>query len=1100
MMCTMQAHITQALSNSGSVFKPTAVTNDLRRIAKHFRYGSQEDAHEFLRYTVDAMQKSCLNNCNKLDRYTQATTLVHQVFGGYLRSRVKCLNCNGVSDTFDPCLDITLEIKAAHNVNKALEQFVKAEQLDGENAYKCSKCKKMVTASKRFTIHRSSNVLTLSLKRFASFSGGKLTKEVKYPEYLDIRPYTSQPNGEPIIYLLYAVLVHTGFSCHGGHYYCYIRASNGQWYLMNDSVVSNTDIRTVLNQQAYVLFYIRCQDVQNGPEQHYSLHPPGPSSPQPSSSQRLGTNKSAFIGPQLPPHMIKNSKHINGTRSPKNSLNSSGTNTNSGNLKRPLPIRTPALNRPASTPLSASTQRWTINRPTVIPTPTKKQKITISIHNNKLSARQGQSLPNLNNVFESMNKPAPSSTVTKPSATESTPSVPTSFPPKRTPHTAYSAPAVNGKPNTGSNLLVPYGAESSEESEEELKGLLQENGHGKTMNEVINRNGFGLCKDTSSTSENSRAITHKEEPSMQSVSGNGALGSHSDPKGTVGEIGNSNGVGNATTPGLPVNVSIDTTILPVAHEDNTHESTTYKSKNTSVEKSINLNIQRTGENGASSKYVVTTPSDAKHQPAMEDSAENDESNAEGMQSGNAIHPPSGAEEQHRAESCLNEYSNKRSEDLKTFGSCPVKCKPSVSDSAERLTMSPLNKTNHDEHQSDKKADLGNGTKDMIVSPNQAYSAATQDETINTQSSKSSSDIEKKASEESQRRLGQENNHSPIKETKRVEPEDLRSQRCRSDSKERLQEKRYKMNGSHDKEQRRESTKPDCYKPNHCSEYRHRDYDRHGSYNSKDYGRHNHYRARSRSRGKTDHDRSKYYYSKRDRSRSRERDYRHYSDYYSTYRSRDSRERKLSYGDRDHHRKSYRDYRTGWSQEMADKLRPYVYSPKRNAHYASSLPWDPEKNYHGKSTSVDRPQTRENSKERKRKCTTGSLEDSDSDVESKRKKNHEDEDVKKHKKSKKKKRSKEKQRSQDSDLSDPSSDTDTHRKKKKKHSRRSEAGDECPAKQALSTEAETNRTTQSPFHLHQRDCSLNTKDYIGKLPTDKGLDDISAGRDATTWKM
>lgn len=32
----------------------------LTGIAKHFRYGSQEDAHEFLRYTVDAMQKSCL--------------------------------------------------------------------------------------------------------------------------------------------------------------------------------------------------------------------------------------------------------------------------------------------------------------------------------------------------------------------------------------------------------------------------------------------------------------------------------------------------------------------------------------------------------------------------------------------------------------------------------------------------------------------------------------------------------------------------------------------------------------------------------------------------------------------------------------------------------------------------------------------------------------------------------------------------------------------------------------------------------------------------------------------------------------------------------
>lgn len=38
------------------------------------------------------------------------------------------------------------------------------------------RCKKKVPASKRFTIHRASNVLTLSLKRFANFSGGKITK------------------------------------------------------------------------------------------------------------------------------------------------------------------------------------------------------------------------------------------------------------------------------------------------------------------------------------------------------------------------------------------------------------------------------------------------------------------------------------------------------------------------------------------------------------------------------------------------------------------------------------------------------------------------------------------------------------------------------------------------------------------------------------------------------------------------------------------------------------------------------------------------------------------------------------------------------------
>lgn len=46
--------------------------------------------------------------------------------------------------------------------------------------FSCFRCKKKVPASKRFTVHRTSNVLTLSLKRFANFSGGKITKVSSY--------------------------------------------------------------------------------------------------------------------------------------------------------------------------------------------------------------------------------------------------------------------------------------------------------------------------------------------------------------------------------------------------------------------------------------------------------------------------------------------------------------------------------------------------------------------------------------------------------------------------------------------------------------------------------------------------------------------------------------------------------------------------------------------------------------------------------------------------------------------------------------------------------------------------------------------------------
>lgn len=48
-----------------------------------------------------------------------------------------------------------------------------------------------------------------------------------YPEFLNIRPYMSQNNGDPVMYGLYAVLVHSGYSCHAGHYYCYVKVSPG---------------------------------------------------------------------------------------------------------------------------------------------------------------------------------------------------------------------------------------------------------------------------------------------------------------------------------------------------------------------------------------------------------------------------------------------------------------------------------------------------------------------------------------------------------------------------------------------------------------------------------------------------------------------------------------------------------------------------------------------------------------------------------------------------------------------------------------------------------------------------------------------------------
>ncbi|XP_074875429.1 ubiquitin carboxyl-terminal hydrolase 42-like [Buteo buteo] len=223
MMCIMEAHVNEVLHSSDSAIQPSAVINVLTRIGEDFQLGRQEDAHEFLRYTVDAMQTACLSGSSELGMSSQATTIIHQTFGGFLRSRVTCLSCKAVSDSYEAFLDVPLDIKAASSVTAALEDFVRPEQLDGENCFKCSKCDKMVAASKGFTVHCAPKVLTVCLKKFEDCTGRKISKVVEYPEYLDLQPYMSQTAGEVLLYSLYAVLVHRGDSCRAGHYLCYTK-------------------------------------------------------------------------------------------------------------------------------------------------------------------------------------------------------------------------------------------------------------------------------------------------------------------------------------------------------------------------------------------------------------------------------------------------------------------------------------------------------------------------------------------------------------------------------------------------------------------------------------------------------------------------------------------------------------------------------------------------------------------------------------------------------------------------------------------------------------------------------------------------------------
>ncbi|NWS64942.1 UBP42 hydrolase, partial [Chunga burmeisteri] len=258
MLCIMEAHVNNALHSSASAILPRALINVLTLIGGHFELGMQEDAHEFLRFTVDAMQRACLSGSSDLDISSQSTTIVHQIFGGFLRSRVTYLSCKAVSNSYEAFLDVPLDIKAASSVTAALEDFVKPEQLDGENCFKCGQCDKMVAASKRFMIHHAPKVLTVCLKRFQYFTGGKISKVCTQLESNFLSWHRRFPKASTLGSVVFCLCFCAETVQFISRYQCLsLQASNGLWYKMDDRSVDLCGIDTVLREQAYLLFYVR---------------------------------------------------------------------------------------------------------------------------------------------------------------------------------------------------------------------------------------------------------------------------------------------------------------------------------------------------------------------------------------------------------------------------------------------------------------------------------------------------------------------------------------------------------------------------------------------------------------------------------------------------------------------------------------------------------------------------------------------------------------------------------------------------------------------------------------------------------------------------
>mmetsp|Transcript_23633 Transcript_23633/g.57953 ORF Transcript_23633/g.57953 Transcript_23633/m.57953 type:complete len:539 (-) Transcript_23633:443-2059(-) len=316
-LCEMEHHFARVHNNAKGRDKPVAptrfVNGFINKIAPHFKLGQQEDAHEFLRLLIDAMQRSCkqahTTPCNPQDTpppesKTMDSEYPFQLFRGTVESNVTCAACNAKSSKIDPIEDIGLDVSQASSssailsdVGSALKRFARAEPLD--TGYKCESCGAVGQATKQSRLASIPPILTLHLKRFryggaetqktivagtgpggrrsnrselsqllgsgtADFYGGKsgsakIEGHSKFEQILDLKPYLTeelQSQHSKMFCRLFAVIVHAGKNSHSGHYIAYVRnIVKNQWCKMDDSRVAAVSVQEVMNAEAYMLLY-----------------------------------------------------------------------------------------------------------------------------------------------------------------------------------------------------------------------------------------------------------------------------------------------------------------------------------------------------------------------------------------------------------------------------------------------------------------------------------------------------------------------------------------------------------------------------------------------------------------------------------------------------------------------------------------------------------------------------------------------------------------------------------------------------------------------------------------------------------------------------
>ena len=228
--------------------QPNPITpNEIKKIVeekqKIFSGCGQQDSTEFVICLLNIID----DEIKKIDSNSKG---IEDIFGINLNVRIKCkyMDCLQIYNNKENNNFIILDIdQESSSLDDLYRKFKSSEMLNEDNQFFCEKCNTKRIASKRYQITDWPNYLFISLKRFKQI-GNNLTKESRH---IDINLSWRHDM------VLVGAIIHYG-NINSGHYVYVGKQSNNNWYIYNDTYVSEikseNELTNILNN-AYWLAY-----------------------------------------------------------------------------------------------------------------------------------------------------------------------------------------------------------------------------------------------------------------------------------------------------------------------------------------------------------------------------------------------------------------------------------------------------------------------------------------------------------------------------------------------------------------------------------------------------------------------------------------------------------------------------------------------------------------------------------------------------------------------------------------------------------------------------------------------------------------------------